>query len=89
MARGDGATTRQMKAAPKGAHFVWVNGQLGYPKDLARKLGRDDLVIVSPDFFVGGRWQGIRFTAIVVDHAAILGEKAREGLHYASFSVRQ
>lgn len=79
MARGDGATTRQMQAAPQGALFVWVNHRLGYPKDLARKLGRADLEIVPPSYLEGDQFRGRTFSGIVIDHAATLTNSQWDG----------
>ena len=62
-----------MQGAPNGAHYVWVNNSLSYPKALAAKLGRDDLIIVSPNFFRSDRWLGIEIKGIVLDHATDLG----------------
>lgn len=66
--RQTGITTQQMKEAPKGAIYVWVNDVLDYPKSLARHLGRSDLLILPPHIVrlqtVAGRQIGI-----VVDHA--------------------
>lgn len=76
--RGDGSTTRQMKDAPKGAHFVWVNSLIDYPKALAKKIGREDLVIVSPSFLSDNRWRGLRFSGLVIDHAAPLDHRQNE-----------
>lgn len=72
MARGTGRTTAQMKGALRGAVFVWVNHKLSYPRDLARKIGRDDLEIVSPDWLDRLGFAGRDLTDIVVDHAAEL-----------------
>ncbi len=68
MARGDGATTKQIQQAPPGAIFVWCNGHVDYPQELAKRLGRSDLRIEGPSFFED-RWQGLR-KPVVVDHAA-------------------
>ena len=46
--RQSGRSSEQMKAAPAGAVYVWVNSMLGYPKALARAVGREDLRIVGP-----------------------------------------
>lgn len=72
-----------MQRAERGAHFVWVNDQLHYPRELAEKIGRDDLKIVSPDFFSKDRWRGIQFTEIVIDHAAYLNDEQHRNYHYA------
>lgn len=69
---GTGITTRQIKAAPHGAVYVWPTHDLVYPKRLARSLGRDDLRIVSaewlrsPDVAIKAR-----LTPGVIDHAVI------------------
>jgi len=60
-----------MEAAPKNALFIWCNKHTEYPKQLARKLGREDLRIFSPGFLAEGRWRGMTFTGIVTDHAFI------------------
>jgi hypothetical protein len=67
--RGTGRTTRQMQTAPQGAAFVWSCGMLGYPKALARHLGRADLSILPASDFEGGQQRGRTFSAVVVDHA--------------------
>ena len=67
--RGTGATRQQMIEAPRGAVFVWVNGHLSYPRDLARSLHRGDLAIVSSEFLRDDRCRGIKREMIVVDHA--------------------
>lgn len=72
MARQRGETTKQMTEAPQYAVFVWVHGDLEYPRDLARKLQREDLEIVSPFWLEHRRWIGLRLRGIVVDHAARL-----------------
>lgn len=70
--RRTGETTRQMKAAPNGAIYVWpVSSSLSYAKDLARHLGREDLEIVGPSVFLDGgvRLRGRRLSGLVLDHA--------------------
>lgn len=69
--RGTGRTTKQMQEAPRGAIFVWCNGQLSFPRHLAAKLGRSDLRIEGPGFFDirVPRFKGVT-TPVVVDHAA-------------------
>ncbi len=78
MARGIGATTQQMEAAPNGAVFVWCNGNTDYAIHLARKIGRDDLRIESPMWLVE-RWRGLELTGVVVDHAARLTDEQWNG----------
>lgn len=70
--RQTGRTTRQMQESPRGAVFVWCNGHLAYPRDLARRLGRTDLEIVSPGWLDERNMRGREFTAIVLDHATEL-----------------
>ena len=78
MTRQDGATTRQMQEAPKGAVFVWCNDKTSYPRDLARHLGRDDLLIKSPEW-LEHRWHGLSLTGVIVDHSASLTRAQWEG----------
>lgn len=75
MDRGSGSTTNQLKNAPIGAIFVWVNGHLYYPRKLAESLGRQDLRIFSPGSVENGALRGLRVTAVIVDHAAHLTEQ--------------
>lgn len=70
--RQSGMTTLQMREAPQGAVYVWPNEVLGYPKRLARDIGRDDLQIVSPWWLRAAMWQGMRLSGIVLDHATEL-----------------
>ena len=69
--RGCGKTLRQMVAAPKGAYFIWCNDQaVLYAKNLARYLGRDDLIIVGFSYLQDKNFRGRGPMTIVVDHAA-------------------
>jgi tRNA(Leu) C34 or U34 (ribose-2'-O)-methylase TrmL len=68
--RGTGHTTAQMKAAPRGAVYVWGKEDLGYPLALASHLRRDDLIIVAPSM-IEEICRGRR-AAVVVDHATEL-----------------
>ena len=76
-ARGSGRTSAQMTAAPLNSVFVWCNGRHGYPRALARHLGRPDIRIVSPSWVDSGRSLGCAHT-IVVDHAAMLSLRQRD-----------
>lgn len=69
MDRLTGKTTTQIKNAPKGAVFIWCNGTLGYPKDLARSLDREDLLVVGPSY-VSNLRSYASTKPVVVDHAA-------------------
>ena len=67
--RGTGHTTEQMRAAAQGAYFVWCNGAIGYPINLSRALGRNDLRIVSLNWLCAGFWRGLNPDQFVLDHA--------------------
>jgi hypothetical protein len=69
MQRGSGQTSEQMKSAPRDAVFVWCSGDLRYPTDLARHLGRDDLKIVRPEYHSVFMAAGGTRSAVVIDHA--------------------
>lgn len=62
-----GTTTRQMLQAPVGAIYVWCNGNLHYPRGLAKHLGRDDLQVVPSSWLMPSciATHGV----VVVDHA--------------------
>jgi len=83
-----GASTQQMQKAPVGAVYIWANRALTYPKNLARRIGRDDLKIVSPEWLDSSRYQGYELTGVVVDHATLLTEDQRAALEMALTSVR-
>jgi hypothetical protein len=84
---GSGRTTQQMREAPRHALFVWCNGHLSYPRDLARSLGRDDLDIVGP-YMLDRRQLAGRRIPVVVDHATKLSSEKRELLEeYRQFCL--
>lgn len=71
--RRTGRTTTKMTEAPRGAVYVWLNSILDYPKSLAKKLGREDLVIVSLDQLLREPWwRGRAFPWICLDHDVVL-----------------
>lgn len=88
MARQTGATTKQMETAPKGAVFVWCNSHTDYAIHLARKIGREDLQIVSPAWLEWGRWRGLELTGLVIDHAAQLTDMQWDNYQAALTRVR-
>lgn len=45
MPRGDGATTRQIEAAPEGAVFIWCNNRMDYIMPLVTRLRRQNLCV--------------------------------------------
>lgn len=78
--RGTGRTTKLLENAPEGAVFIWCNWHLDYPKGLAKKIGRKDIKIVSPDWLTPCNYMGITFTGVILDHATKLSLKQREEL---------
>lgn len=67
--RGQGFTTLQMQRAPQGACYFWPNHiSLRYAIDLAKRLGREDLIIVPFSRLQDGL-RGFRASAFIVDHA--------------------
>lgn len=89
MPRGEGTTTAQMTNSPKGAVFVWVNSHLDYPRQLARKLKREDLKIVSPGWLDGMQWAGLELTGLVLDHACDLTSEQWRSWQQALARVKQ
>lgn len=73
--RRSGKTAAAMQASPKGAVYIWVSHDLRYPKELARKLGREDLEIVGPNWLTDFVWQGRTFSEVVKDHATSFSMK--------------
>jgi hypothetical protein len=87
--RGTGRTTRQMLAAPQDAVFISCRAaRVRYDRDLAAKHGRQDLLVLAPNWLTGWRWQGLRLTGIVVDHDAELNEREQIELRNALTRVR-
>jgi hypothetical protein len=76
--RGTGQTTRQIQQAPTGAIFVAV-GNGHYERDLAARLNRADLRIVTSDILdsLRDRFCG-SWIPLVIDHACRLTEKQWE-----------
>lgn len=70
--RQTGRTTKQIERAPQGAVFIWCNAHLNYPVRLAKRLGREDLKIITLQQFQQGyyvSWLN-ELNGIVVDHYA-------------------
>lgn len=67
--RRAGKTTLQIRNAPQGAIFVWVNGHIEYPKAIARELGREDLDFKPLSWFRMENIAGRSGVKIVLDHA--------------------
>lgn len=87
--RGTGRTTKQMQNAPKGAIYVWVNQHLGWPRDLAASLGRDDLVIVPPSYLdTIDKLAGRTITGILLDHATKLPNRQYDNYRLALTRVK-
>lgn len=79
--RGSGMSTKQMREAEQGVVFVTPTHP-GYWRDLARKLGREDLRIVPHFILRAGshRLRGQVIPGLVIDHALVLTEDERVGL---------
>lgn len=81
--RGTGRSTRQMQAAPIGAHVVVLHQiHVAYSRRLAERIGREDLKIVPLTFLDDNRWRGLKFAGLIVDHACFeypaIGEREAE-----------
>ena len=76
--RGTGRTTEQMRAAPEGAIYVWVNSVLAYPKGLAHHLGRSDLEVVPESWLEPKRVRGLT-RPVVLDHALKIARPDQRG----------
>lgn len=86
--RGTGRTTQAMLTAPRDAVYVsCCSNATDYDRQLARKIGREDLRIVEPSWLDHG-WYGKVLTGIVVDHAADLTEGQMTLLKSACTRVR-
>lgn len=83
MKRGIGRTTKQIKNAPQNSTFIWCNSDISYPKEIARKLGRDDIEIRTPGYIGLQKHRGCR-RPIVIDHAVNdVSSAFRQGIEYA------
>ena len=83
-----GKTTQQMQSAPRHSIYIWpTRCSMGYAKHLAQSLGRDDLVLVTPEWLDSQRWRGLTLYGIVVDHAVWLTPKQRIHLDSANFRI--
>lgn len=71
-----GKTFTQIREAPHGAVYVWVNNRTFYPKALAAAIDRSDIVVVPPCWL--DRHYAGPVSALVVDHAAELSTERAE-----------
>ena len=65
-----GKTTEQLKTAPLNAFYVWPNSNLAYPRALLRKLGRNDITLIST-YRLLESMRGIN-RPVVLDHASFV-----------------
>lgn len=80
--RQTGRTTQQMNDAPLGAVFVWCNSRVSYPQDIAKTLGRNDLVVRPLHWLQPVNVMGRDFPGVIVDHAAQPDSEGYAALHY-------
>ena len=78
--RGTGRTTAQIANAPTGAVFVWCAKNTSYVLALAKKLSRDDLKIVSPEWLRIENVIGRRGLCVVIDHALDMDKSQRKAM---------
>lgn len=67
--RQSGRTLQQMEQAPQNAIFIWPNSRLDYPRNLAKRIGRADLVIISREQISQQYFRGRRVTGVILGHA--------------------
>jgi hypothetical protein len=85
--RQTGRTTFQLSDAPKGAIYVWPHAHsLGYPKRIARQIGREDITIISEEMFRTDFIQGKRDVLVVIDHATKLTNEGWRAWELAGYS---
>ena len=82
--RQTGRTTQQINDAPLGAVFVWCNSSVSYPQEIAKTLGRNDLVVRPLHWLRPANVMGRNFTGVIVDHAAQPDSEGYAALHYLS-----
>ena len=83
-----GRTTHQIINAPQGAIFVWpFLTSLNYPKEIARKQGRDDLEIIAECQFRESKVMGRRDVDCVIDHATRLSAEGGRALRCIAYRV--
>lgn len=57
--------------APPGAVFIWYCANTAYPLSIAKKLNRDDITIVSPDWLDSMLYLGATYSQVIADHYAL------------------
>ena len=87
--RGSGTTSAQLALLPQDGIFVWCSFDITYPRSLCKKLGREDIQVVSPSWLSSDRWRGRTYSGVSVDHAAKLQPEELEGLQHLLAYVRR
>lgn len=90
MSRNTGLTAMQMRHAPRDALYVWgKTSPTRYAQDLARAVGRPDLIIIAADK-LDYRLRGRVFGGLVIDHdlAGRLNANQREMLDQLRAYIR-
>lgn len=67
--RQNGKTSTALLEAPQRCVYVCTAGAVRYTKELARKLGREDIIVVGPDWIRDQRYLGQDRARVSVDHA--------------------
>lgn len=75
--RGSGRTSRQIMEAPRSSIYIWPNADLSYPMNIARVMGRHDLVFHWVGYLERDTYmlRGVN-NWVVVDHSVALSETA-------------
>lgn len=75
MKRGSGSTTKQIKNAPLGAIYVWLNNDLHYPRRIAEEQKRTDIKFVGPNWLDKQGFRGLSLSGLILDHATHLTDE--------------
>lgn len=67
-----GTTTNQIINAPENSVYLWMNGDIAYPRTIAMKYNRNDITFMSVYMFFRYQYHGGYCRYIVADHNCVL-----------------
>ena len=64
-------TTTQLKRAVYGSLFIWRSLSLSYPRQIAKEIGREDIIVRSLLFIRSMECQSHKYPDVILDHSLV------------------